>query len=227
MAVEFFESHNNSDYVFLKKHMDEKITKDVVDSLNNETQDQATNIFWHYLRQGRLTGSKLHEAAHCKTDGVLVQQILGGYKVPETQAIKRGKRLEPRIIAELEKKLKVDIKKTGFILIDSVVGASPDGVTKDFVIEIKCPISAKTFKNYIRNNELTEKVKAQINSQMKATGLKKGLFCVADPSFELTKELHLYWTELDEIFLNNLLDKALHFWERFVYPKVIQAAMCK
>ncbi|KAJ8713708.1 hypothetical protein PYW07_014078 [Mythimna separata] len=54
---------------------------------------QSESKYWHNIRQGRLTASKLYEAAHCKTDGTLVEQILGGYKVPETKSILRGRRV--------------------------------------------------------------------------------------------------------------------------------------
>ncbi|KAI8428453.1 hypothetical protein MSG28_007265 [Choristoneura fumiferana] len=85
----------------------------------------STQCFWikptlgseqtkHVLAEdGRLTASKLYEAAHCKTDGTLVRQILGGYKVPETKAIKRGKVLEKPVIEEIEKKLHIKVESSG------------------------------------------------------------------------------------------------------------------
>ena len=39
----------------------------------NETSAQSTLQSWYRLRIGRITASKLHEAAHCKTDGTLVK----------------------------------------------------------------------------------------------------------------------------------------------------------
>lgn len=55
---------------------------------------QASSPLWHELRYCRITASKFHEAIHCKTsDGALIEQIFGA-SVPETLAMKRGKRLE-------------------------------------------------------------------------------------------------------------------------------------
>lgn len=63
-----------------REALDSQVVQDVVDQVNSK--------LWHRLRQGRITASKLYEASQCATDGTLVQQILGGYKVPETEAIK-------------------------------------------------------------------------------------------------------------------------------------------
>ncbi|XP_073941199.1 uncharacterized protein isoform X1 [Choristoneura fumiferana] len=219
MSVDFFEKESNHDFEYFKDTLDHQIGKDDIEKINQETANQVNSKYWHYIRQGRLTASKLYEAAHCKTDGTLVRQILGGYKVPETKAIKRGKVLEKPVIEEIEKKLHIKVESSGFILINSLMGASPDGVTKDYVIEIKCPITAKTFQSYVTNNEISAKYKAQINLQMKATSLKKGIFCVADPLFETTKKVHIYPVDFDEPYINDLISKAESFLENFYISK--------
>ncbi|XP_075992885.1 uncharacterized protein LOC142987831 [Anticarsia gemmatalis] len=81
----------------------------VIDSVAEATKDQADSKLWHSMCQGRVTGSRLYEAVHCQTgNDVLVQSILGGYKV----------------------------------------------ISAKFVLEIKCPISGKTIKNYVKNGKL-------------------------------------------------------------------------
>ncbi|KAI8432624.1 hypothetical protein MSG28_013610 [Choristoneura fumiferana] len=53
------------------------------------TKSQLTRV----TRQGRVTASKVYEVGHCSTpDGSLVEQILGGYKMYDTKAMKRGKK---------------------------------------------------------------------------------------------------------------------------------------
>lgn len=101
------------------------------------------------MRQGRLTASKLHEAPHRKTDGALVQQILGVYKVPETttKAIQRGKISENRVIQVIKEKLNITFEKLGLMLINGSLGASPDGVGEDLVVEVKCPASEKAVQS--------------------------------------------------------------------------------
>ncbi|CAH0730981.1 unnamed protein product, partial [Brenthis ino] len=84
----------------------EIITSDVIVKIAEETKEQANSKHWHSMRQGRVTGSRIYEYIHCKTqNGALVQSILGGYKVPETLAIRRGKLLEKEVLKELEKDL--------------------------------------------------------------------------------------------------------------------------
>ena len=66
-----------------------------------------------------------------------------------------------------------------------VFGASPDGISSTHVLEIKCPVSAKTKLNYINaKGEIVEKVKSQIQLQMAFSGRRMGILCVADPDFE-------------------------------------------
>ncbi|KAF9799189.1 hypothetical protein SFRURICE_006449 [Spodoptera frugiperda] len=112
----------------------------------------TASTYWHTVRQGRLTASKLYEAAQCKTDGSLVEQLLGGYKVPETKAILRGRKLESRVLQVVQEKLGIHVQKSGFVLINGILGASPDGIVQN-------------------------KYKAQIMCQMLACKKSRGFFC--------------------------------------------------
>jgi hypothetical protein len=214
-------NHTSTKFIEYAKSL---ITKEVVAEIENKTLKQSDNKYWHYIRQGRITASILHQAAHCQTDGTLVQQILGGYKMPETAAIKRGKNLEKLVIKEIEKSINSEIDTCGFALINSIIGASPDGVSDDFVIEVKCPMSVKTFTSYVKNNEVQNRYKAQINCQMLACGMTRGLFCVADPGFETNKEVHIYHIDYDETYLNKLMKEATNFWTKFIFPKLLESA---
>ncbi|XP_053622229.1 uncharacterized protein LOC128681925 [Plodia interpunctella] len=85
--------------------------------------NQADSKVWHCLRLGRVTGSRIYEAVHCQTEnGALVQNILGGYKLPETKAMKRGRILEKQVLEELEKFYNLKINNSGFILINPIIG---------------------------------------------------------------------------------------------------------
>ncbi|KAK4887248.1 hypothetical protein RN001_003519 [Aquatica leii] len=66
-------------------------------------------------------------------------------------AMSRGRNLEHDVLCEVEKMLKCKGEKCGFTILKNfgIIGASPDGITKDAVIEVKYPISNKTFMNYI------------------------------------------------------------------------------
>lgn len=78
---------------------------------------------------------------------------------------------------------------------------SPDGIlTKNTVVEIKCPATENTLKNYLNNNKIAEKFYAQIQLQMHVTGFKKGLFCVASPNFETNNEIYIKNVDYDESY---------------------------
>lgn len=164
------------------------------------TRDQKDDTLWHELRFGRITASNVYEASRCHTaEGSLVHRIIGAAKVYDNIHKERGRRLEKLIIAEIEKELKLKIEKSGLLLISSlpILGASPDGIGCDFILEIKCPSSEKTIENYLPKGQISEKCKGQINLQMLAAE-KKGLFCVADSNFENNKQFKFVWIEYDE-----------------------------
>lgn len=224
MMLVFLEEQSIHEFDNFKIYLERALTKKIIDEINGKTEAQANCKYWHSIRQGRLTASKLHEAAHCKTEGSLVEQILGGYKVPETKAIQRGKRLEQRVLVELERKLGVTIKRSGFVLINGILGASPDGVGDDFVVEIKCPSTEKAIKSYVKNDVVQSKCKTQIQCQMLACQKKRGLLCVADPLFETTKNIHIIWMDFDEGYIMDIIKNAEVFWKLFIFPKLLASA---
>jgi len=73
------------------------------------------------------------------------------------------------------------------------------------------------------NGEISPKYKAQINLQMFSTGVTKGLFIVADPDFENTKQVTMKWIEYDQDFTKLLIDKSITFWKKNIFPKLIES----
>jgi len=73
------------------------------------------------------------------------------------------------------------------------------------------------------NGEISPKYKAQINLQMFSTGIIKGLFIVADPDFENTKQVTLKWIEYDQDFTKLLIDKSMTFWKESIFPKLLES----
>lgn len=58
-----------------------------------QTRCQSQCPLWHELRYGRITASKFHEVAHCRTsDGALVEGV------HVTSAMKQGRVLERRVL---------------------------------------------------------------------------------------------------------------------------------
>ncbi|KOB70278.1 Uncharacterized protein OBRU01_15584, partial [Operophtera brumata] len=63
--------------------------------VESATKAQASSDLWFEMRYGRVTASKAHEAAQCRTqNGTLVEEIFGAKLLNETDAMKRGKVLE-------------------------------------------------------------------------------------------------------------------------------------
>ncbi|XP_018364241.1 PREDICTED: uncharacterized protein LOC108761946 [Trachymyrmex cornetzi] len=189
------------------------------------TRSQSDTCTWHELRYGRITASRIrvHEAVHCKTlDGSLVQQIIGASKIFESQVMERGKRLEKKVLLEVAKMTGLRFQDNGLFLLPQfpVLGASPDALGDDVIVEIKCPSILKTFEQFLPSGKINKKCKAQINMQIFACGKKRGLFCVADPNFEESKQVTLIWENYDEDFTNSIIENAVDFWKRYIFPKL-------
>jgi len=53
---------------------------------------------------------------------------------------------------------------------------------------------------YIKNGEIVNKCKAQIQLQMHLFVKQKGIFCVADPFFETNGKVSLWYVDYDQEF---------------------------
>jgi YqaJ-like viral recombinase domain len=131
--------------------------------------------------------------------------------------------LEPFVLKSVSTKLNIQFQKTGLILSSDhpIFGASPDAISDDYVVEIKCPYSKETEKHYLKDGRPCPEAYAQLQLQMKMAGRKKGLLCVADPNFETSDLVEVQEIEFDYIFTKRMLSQALSFWTNFVYPKLI------
>ncbi|XP_041975680.1 uncharacterized protein LOC121730623 isoform X2 [Aricia agestis] len=200
--------------------MKSTFTSDIIKSVEEATRQQNKSSLWYEMRYGRITASKAHEASVCHTpDGTLVATIMGA-KIPDTVAMKRGRKLELSVRKTVSKKLKKKITSCGLYICkdNPVIAASPDGVMNDAVIEIKCPTKTKSKGNYIKNGILSEKCRAQVQLQMYATGLQKCYFCVADSNFEQTQKVDIILEYYDDDYVNNLINKLDSFWKHNIYP---------
>ncbi|XP_045454482.1 uncharacterized protein LOC123663880 [Melitaea cinxia] len=175
---------------------------------------------WYELRYARITASKAFDVTRCKTsDGSLIA-ILMGAKVPDTIAMKRGRKLEDLVKNILTEQLG-KISQCGLFICQEypMIAASPDGILNgDTVLEIKCPINEKTSKTYVSNNQVTAKYFAQVQLQMHLTGLKKCLFCVASWNFETNNEINVVPLDYNSEYVIDLLCKLEFFWKKNVYP---------
>lgn len=207
--------------VFIKNHfmnLDLEIAE-------KATINQSDCGDWYKMRFGRITASILYEAARCKTPGgYLVEKIMGASKPVETEAMSRGKRLESQVLKCVEKLRKIKIKNSGILIHKDfpIFGASPDGVSSDFVIEIKCPSKVETIENYVKNNIINKKFYFQLQLSMFFLNKKKGLFCVASPTFEQDSQVSIYEVTLNNEELKDIMELATVYWKFNIFKELIK-----
>jgi len=153
LLIEFAKSgcSNADDFLnFIKSNISVSSCQVVEKNTKNQYQD----ILWHELRYGRITASKIYEAAHCqKSNGSLVRSVISSTKSFDTIHMERGRRLEKEVISIVSKQVGENLKNSGFIILRNypILGASPDALGSDFIVEVKCPSSEKTFTTYFNN----------------------------------------------------------------------------
>ncbi|VEN57621.1 unnamed protein product, partial [Callosobruchus maculatus] len=97
-------------------------------------------------------------------------------------------------------------------------GASPDASSDEYIVEVKCPTTPKTKELYIKDGMISNKYKAQLQLQMYFFKKLKGVFCVADPSFEINNEVEVTFIDYDEDYVMTLLEAAKLFWITNIFP---------
>lgn len=200
--------------------MKTNITEAEISAIEEATRNQDKSSLWYEMRYGRITASKAYQVSVCRTpEGSLIATVMGA-KIPDTLAMKRGRTLEKAVRKKVASILNKKISICGLYVCNEspMIAASPDGLTKDAVIEIKCPTQAKTKENYIKNGVITEKFNAQVQLQMHATSMKKCYFCVADSKFEENQKVDILLVHYDSAYTHNLLQKLVTFWKNNVYP---------
>ncbi|KAI4455472.1 hypothetical protein MML48_9g00002312 [Holotrichia oblita] len=225
-AVMTFSRSGECDFKQFKQFFKKLCNAEVCSKIEQLTRSQYKSELWHEMRYGRVTASKAYDVLHCKTDGSLVELILGAYKVPDTKAIRRGKYLEPKVISKLQQQLSLPLRNCGLTICEKYpfVSATPDAIGKDLVVEIKCPFSEKTMKNYLTTDKkITPRYKAQIQLQMYASKKAKGFFCVADLSFEDNRKINVSEIAFDEVYVAHMLAKIELFWREYIFSKVFSS----
>ncbi|XP_046397613.1 uncharacterized protein LOC124164364 [Ischnura elegans] len=205
-----------------------KLTNPICGDIASATAGQSSNLLWQELRYGRVTASKVYGVIHSKSVGnSFVQNIIGTNKLHETVAMARGRNLELLVLRELMTRVKENINQCGILLFPGcpIAGASPDGIAKEYVVEIKCPFSSKAQKKYIlKNGKIASKYLSQIQMQMHASGRKRGLFCVADWQFEESRHIDLAWVDYDREYCEAMVEEVKDFWKKYIFPQLLNAA---
>lgn len=207
------------------KHCRQFINFSILSSAEILTIDQADTPLWFDMRYGRITASRIYQASRCKTkNGSLVDSIMGK-RSGWSFAMQRGTNLEDKVFEVLKNEMALHghhLKQCGFFLDETLphFGASPDGISDDFVVEIKCPATPKTYSEYISVDKLQRKYFAQIQLQMHITKRKKALLGVADLNFEHNNKVAHVWIDYDDKYVEDLIEDANAFWIQAVYPLI-------
>ncbi|RVE54880.1 hypothetical protein evm_000647 [Chilo suppressalis] len=199
-----------------------QMTTDNINMIFSTTKNQSDTPLWFELRYGRITGSILHEAAHCRTKiGSLLNKIMGEHSKFTSIAMARGKKLEKEVLEVVSKKEKIKIEEAGLLLNAEypIFGVTPDGLTENYTIEVKCPSTEATILNYVKDNKITPKCWTQVQLQMFFSKRKMALFCIAHPNFEKSKEVDIYNVPYDDSIVS-VMNAAKKFWIDAVYPKL-------
>lgn len=205
---------------FIQNHIDPTLCK----RASEDTKDQSSTPLWHSLRYGRITASILYESGKATmANESLKLKILGAAKVPLTDALKRGKLIEDLVRQEASKQLKIPFATAGFNVCAKWphFGGSPDGISEDYVLEIKCPSKESTIEKYFKNGAITAKTRAQLQFQMYLYRKAQGILAVADPQFEENKKIRFVLDNYDYEFISSLAENADNYWAEKIFPLLI------
>lgn len=150
---------------------------------------------WVAARLGRLTSSTIAEAFATVRSGesagrrntrirLVLERLTGksqenGFTSPDMD---RGIQLEDEARCAYEVRTGILVESVGFVAHDTLMaGCSPDGLTEDGLIEMKCP-KAATHLDYIRGGLPGEYLK-QITHSLWITGKAWGDFVSYHPEF--------------------------------------------
>jgi putative phage-type endonuclease len=222
LSIEFFRQNMGATAEEFLKFCSDNISESSCKVAEQLTHMQGESPLWHNLRYARITASIAHAASKCHTkDGSLVEKVLGAH-LKQTAALERGRKLESDVLKAVEKKLSLRFEKCGIYLLPQhpIFGASPDAITKDYVVEVKCPMSDKTFGTYFKNNLPNDIYMAQMQIQMYLTGRKKGIFCVAHPDFETTGNVEHVFVYIDMVYCEDLITSCTRFWKDCIFERI-------
>lgn len=214
-----YESDDEDDFVDM---MSGALTANKCNTIEQLTTDQTDSPLWWEMRYGRITASKIWSARRGISQSMRnnIMQRSEAVNAYENASMRRGKDLEPQVRACLAKRLGVTIRPSGVILNGDypIFAASPDGIGKNFVVEIKCPTHWGAFQMFYKHGKMSNRTKSQLRLQMLLAKKNIGYFCIAHPDFERTKDFTLVTISQDMEAMDDLIESATESWENDIFP---------
>jgi putative phage-type endonuclease len=182
---------------------------------------------WFALRMGKLTGSNFPMLMPSIRQKVKVNDTQKKYLYEKACEILTGERKESfsnaamqwgtdheeEAVAYYELEKMVVVNEVGFYEINKNIGDSPDGVTEDRAIEIKCPNSTTHLSYLLDNEKLVANYKWQCYGHMLATGLDKCDLVSFDPRFPDDKKMVIVTINKDQEQMDLLINRLAELVE--------------
>jgi len=217
-----------------------KISKTVIDTIEQATRAQNNSLIWKSERSKRMTSSNfgsICKATKRRDMNLLVRSMISPDEV-NSPAIAHGKKYEDIARKKFEEQSGLTVRTCGlFISIDHpVLAATPDGIIDDdTLIEIKCPYSAfhqeaspENAPFLIRSDSgevalaRSHNYYYQVQGRLFCTGRKLCKFIVYT-----SKGLDVQDVPYDDQFITEMLLKRDSFYHTFLKPAVINHFLYK
>lgn len=170
---------------------------------------------WFVNRLGKATASRFKDIMAMTKNGpstsrkrymteIIAERLTGEtVEIPMTRDMLWGVEHEAMAREAVEIELGIMIDQVGFFPHpDMDCGASPDGLTEDYTIEIKCPKSTTHVDTMLYG--MPPKHKAQVQGQMWLAGRSRAIFASFDPRMQEEKKLYTQVIHLDMPYVERL-----------------------
>uniref|UniRef100_A0A336K755 CSON004025 protein n=1 Tax=Culicoides sonorensis TaxID=179676 RepID=A0A336K755_CULSO len=197
-----------------------------------EMQD---TIEWGNAVKGRITENLVHSAAEStarRTNPLLVSKILGTCGVvTRSESIKNRTEIKEKVLHDISDHWESHghyWKKCGLYLTYDypMFSATCDAISEKFVYKIyvchTCDSDA-TFKR-LSSAKFTESETDEMQFIMHITNRKEMYIFIVPWNYSEKKTIKALTLKYDEQNAENVLEEALDFWNREVFPMIIQAA---
>lgn len=209
---------------------EEEMRKFNLDKVAMQTVDQEKCDLWYDMKIGRISASKIYEIVRSRWSSNIVRRlqnhILGNSPNNfSSSAMQRGLRLQDEVMKVASMILKKPLSRVG-LLLDAehpAIGASPDAVGPDFIVEIKCVIDDKNVKNYLdpsKKSGLKTKYYYQILLQMHIRNVKYGYFVIAAGDFETSKKVTIVKVKYNKWCALRMIRWAMKFWKDHIFEEI-------